>query len=292
MPPQPAEPSSMSVSLRLALEGFSTFERQALQSYFRLCAARQPAFEPDATLADCSFCLVDADRPAAVEAVRAARRQSTSIYIGMRAPAGAAAHLTRPIDPRRVARALEALAGAAATAATTVTLAVADATDAQMATSRAAAPEAVPAEAAPVPLLRRKSPASPAADASFAFDVLVASDLDITRRSLAVQLERLGCRVTQAASSEQALARLAERRFRLVFADMGPTDLDGLALCQLIKQGGAGAPAIVRVGALPSPSDRVRGLLSGCDEHLARPVALHELAAVLHAHGNRRRRAR
>lgn len=276
----------MNPNLRLALEGFSTFERQALHSYFRLSALRQPAFEPGATLADCEFCVVDADRPAAVEAVRAAQRQGISIYVGARAPAGAAAHLPRPIDPRRVASALDALVRASQPPAAS------ESTYESEAEPGVTAAAAAPAPSAPIRATRRLAPSRMAAPTSFDLDVLVVDDLDITRRFLVVQLERLGCRVAEAASAQQALDRIAGQRFRLVFADVALEGLDGLVLCQHIKQGGAGAPAVVLVGAPASPSDRVRGLLSGCDERLAKPIVAGDLIAVLNTHSNRRRRAR
>lgn len=247
----------MSPGLPLALEGFSTFERQALESYFRLCA-REPVFEAGASLADCAFCLVDADRPAAVEAVRAARRQNASIYIGARAPDDAAVHLPRPIDPRRVARALDTLARAtqAALASTSsaagATGVLARATAMATSTSAAAPTRSLPAGQV------RHSPPGTAPSTPFNLDVLVVDDLETTRRLLAVQLERLGCRVAEAADAQQALARLAEQRFRLVFADVALPGLDGLVLCRHIKQGGAGAPAVVPVGAPASPRPRAR----------------------------------
>ncbi|MBA2722740.1 MAG: response regulator [Methylibium sp.] len=274
----------MSSSLRLALEGFSAFERQALQSYFRLCM-RRPGFEAGASLADCDFCVVDADRPAAVEAVRAARRQGASLYVGAAAPDGAAAHLPRPIDPRRVASALDALAREAPSSTMS-----SGATE--LSTAAAAELPAAPACSTPAAPASAPSPSRKAGTASFNLDVLVVDDIDTTRRLLVMQLESLGCRVAEAVNAQQALARLAEQRYRLVFADVALAELDGLVLCQRIKQGGAGAPAVVLVGAAASASDRVRGLLSGCDEHLAKPIASEALFAVLNAHGNRRRRAR
>lgn len=275
----PAPRLAVSPRLRLALEGFSDFERQALESYFRLAAVRQPAFEPGAGLGDCAFCVVDADRPAAVAAVRAAQRQGVAVYVGKQAPQDAAAHLPRPIDPRRVARALDALARTTVSRPEATTPA-----DAQV----PVVPLARPAARLPA---RSTRPLRAASSASFDFDVLVVSDLDLTRRFLAVQLQRLGCRVHECGSAGEALDGLAARRFRVVFADMA-TAHAGLDLCQRIKHAQAGAPAVVLVGALASPSDRVRGLMSGCDEHLARPIVMDELVAVLRTHGNRRRRAR
>lgn len=267
----------MSAAFRLALEGFGSFEAQALQSYFRLAGAQQPSFVAGAELAACDFCVVDADRPAAVEAVRAAGRQAVSVYVGARAPEGGAKHLPRPIDPRRVARALEALVRAPKPAPTA-------------APTPAPAPAARPAAAAEAQ--PRSDVEARAAPATAVLDVLVVDDVDITRRLLAVQLQRLGCRVTEAADAAQALGMIRQQRFRVVFADAELAGIGGTGLCQYIKQAGAGAPAVVLVGAPASASERVRHTLAGCDGYLGKPIATEALSTLLRAHGNRRRRAR
>ena len=60
-------------------------------------------------LADSDFCVVDADRASAVEAVRSAGRMDWGVFVGGQLPKGAIMHLARPIDPTQVARALETL---------------------------------------------------------------------------------------------------------------------------------------------------------------------------------------
>lgn len=256
----------MNARWRVALVGFSPFEQQALESYFRLAAGPAPAFEPAPSPGDCDFCVVDGDRPAAVEEVRAANRTSGSVFIGQQVPVGAVMHLHRPIDPRQVARALETLVLA----------------------RQAVADPYAPRPAAARPAKRPR----PVAEARFDIDVLVVDDIDIARRFLQVQLEQLGCRVAVAASAEEALAQLAQARFRVVFSDVQMQDMDGLALCQQIKQRRKGAPTVVLISSQVTPSDRVRATIAGADAFLGKPIDAAELVAVLRTCSNRRRRAR
>lgn len=123
-------------------------------------------------------------------------------------------------------------------------------------------------------------------------DVLVVDDIDIARRLLQVQLQQLGCRVTTAESGADALERLQAAHFRIVFSDVEMKDMDGLALCQQIKQRRKGAPTVVLVSARSTPSDRVRATIAGADGFLGKPIDAAELVTVLRACSNRRRRAR
>ncbi len=260
-------PAPLPARYRVLLQGFGGFERLALESYFRLAASHAPAFEPAASLADCDYCVVDADSPPAVAAVCAAGRLAASVFVGRDAPDGAALHLPRPIDALKVARALESLVAAAAH------------------------PEAPTVAAAPPAEPDLDLFAAVASGPGLDLDVLVVDDSDIARRFLAVQLQRLGCRVTQAGSTDEALALVAARRFRIVFSDVVMAEPDGLALCHEIKQrGAADAPVVVLVSARCSPTDRVRGTLAGCDAYLGKPLPNGALQEVLRLHGGLDRR--
>lgn len=269
MTARPIRPTRDAVATRhrVALHGFSAFEQQALETCFRLAAGPAAAFEPAASLDDSDFCVVDADRPAAVAAIGAAGRVDRTVFVGQQAPAGATMHLRRPIDPRQVMRALETLV---------------------LARQAVADPYAPKAPRAARPAKRPK----PAAEAHFDLEVLVVDDIDIARRFLQVQLEQLGCRVTAADSADAALQALARRPFRVVFSDVEMQGTDGLGLCRQVKQQPRGAPAVVLVSAHASPSDRVRATIAGADGFLGKPIDPAELVAVLRDCSNRRRRAR
>ena len=60
-------------------------------------------------LSDADFAVVDADSQPAVKGVMQSGRVAQSVFVGSQAPAGAASHLLRPIDPVRILRTLDAL---------------------------------------------------------------------------------------------------------------------------------------------------------------------------------------
>ncbi|MEP6873326.1 MAG: response regulator [Burkholderiales bacterium] len=61
-------------------------------------------------IADADFAIVDADSKPAVKSIVQAARVADSVFVGSRAPPGAAALVPRPIDPARILRALIDLA--------------------------------------------------------------------------------------------------------------------------------------------------------------------------------------
>ena len=94
---------------RVALLGFSAFEKAALSAFLRLPRADAPDYEPVDTLAAGDLALADADLPDAVDTVLRAGRVDETVFIGSHAPAGCSAWTMRPIDPLRVLRELDAI---------------------------------------------------------------------------------------------------------------------------------------------------------------------------------------
>lgn len=264
----------------VAIEGFSAFERQALASFFRLAAQRSPAFRQvdEAGLAD--FLIADADHPASVTAVRRGQRVEDSVFIGARAPEGAAAWLPRPIEPMYVLRALEELVELRLSAPEPPS-AMMDLDPHDADTQRGGLdgrPEhsEVPPQSVPRPR------------GGGGREVLLVEDSPIARQFLKQRLQHLGYRVHECASGEAALEILSKRTFGMVFLDVvlgPPGSVDGLQLCQRLKQrgaqGGGLRTVVVIVTGLDGATDRVRGSLAGCDAYLTKPLHESEFIATL-----------
>jgi CheY-like chemotaxis protein len=110
----------MPAPYRVALLGFSPFERNTLASYFRLATHRSPSYTLVQTLTDPDFMVADADHGPSVQLALAEEMLALTVFIGTQPPAGATAWMKRPIDPLHVMRELDAmvgLLGAAAAAA-------------------------------------------------------------------------------------------------------------------------------------------------------------------------------
>ena len=176
----------MPKTYRVALLGFSLFERSTLATYFRLAAPRDPGFELVSARDGSDFILADADDAASVQLVLTTERLGETVFIGSQAPEGAVAWMMRPIDPLQVMRELDAMLlqrdGGAEPAAAT----------------RSAAPPA-PAVQPPAP------PAGPAA--------LLVDDSALALRFLASRLQPWGLAVECVSSSGKAVERLAQRNY-------------------------------------------------------------------------------
>lgn len=251
-------PERIAMRYTVALRGFSDFERSALSSFFRLGQQREPAYDQGASLDESDFVIADADDAAGVELLRQAGRLHDTVFIGAREPAEAVSWLRRPIEPTRILRALDLLLE-----------------------QRLDTPDepAGPGEAMLEVVDDSGRPVR---------DVLVVDDSRIALKFLQVRLQRLGYRVHVAHDAAQAQEKLATHTYAVVFLDVVLGDegnLDGLALCQQIKQGkvhpAPAKPAVVMVTGRASATDRVRGDLAGCDAYLTKPLMEEEFLAAL-----------
>jgi CheY-like chemotaxis protein len=284
--PSSAEPRSY----RVALEGFSEFERGMLAACFRLVERRTPAYVHVGDSAQSDLIVANADQAHLVARIVTIRRVNDTVFVGVRAPREAIAHVERPIEPTRILRELDQLV-----ALRTVRIGL----DLELPTPMSMS-SLQPLPASVDLLLHDIAP--PAADHIDAVAappargggrvVLVVDDSPIARKFLDARLQRLGYVVHSAASGEQALELAARQRFAVVFLDVGlaPGDsagqrLDGLEVCQRIRhsaqQRGEEPPAVVLVTGSASGSERVRGSLAGCDAYLTKPLLEAEFIEVL-----------
>lgn len=97
----------MTTRFRVALQGFSDFERDALTSSFRLAGSRQPSYRLVHAMAGSDFIVADADNGRVRNAIVTSGRLVDTIFIGDDGPDGAHAVLPRPIDPTRLLRELD-----------------------------------------------------------------------------------------------------------------------------------------------------------------------------------------
>ena len=263
--------------LRVALLGFGDFERSAMVSYLRLSATRVPAYQEAETLTSADYLIADADHAGTLDAVLGADRVADTIFIGSLSPDGALAWMMRPIDPLQVFRELDA----------TVSMRL---SRSQAAHSARANPPTLSDEVLQVPAAAPKHVAAPkpavrgaprrVGDVSAPTAALLVDDSEVALRFLERQLQALGLRTDTAGDSQRALELLARQTYDIVFldVDLGPhSELDGLALCQHIKQhyrprAAVGPPAVVMVSASAAATDRVRGAFAGCDAYLAKPL--------------------
>lgn len=102
----------MSAHFRVALHGFSDFERTSLTFCLKHAAAREPGYVQVALIADSDFIVADASHEGIAGSQTRGERLRDTLFVGDKPPLGATAHVSRPIDPERILRALDAMAAA------------------------------------------------------------------------------------------------------------------------------------------------------------------------------------
>ena len=275
-PSMPTLGSANARIYRVALEGFSEFERGMLASFFRLAERRTPAYVQVDDSTQGELIVANADRAQLLERIVAARRVNDTVFVGAKAPREAIAHVERPIEPTQILRELDQLV-----ALRTVRIGL----DLELPIA------GLQAEPNAVDLLLHDID-SPCPGHGGGRAVLVVDDSPIARKFLEARLKRLGYAVQTAARGEEAIELAARHRFAIVFLDVGLStagaaapQLDGLQVCQIIRQRaqqwGEAEPAIVFVTGSASPAERVRGSLVGCDGYLTKPLLEAEFIDVL-----------
>jgi len=292
----------MSLPYRVAVLGFSPFERSALASYFRLATRRSPAYEQAETADDAHFLIIDADHPEAVRTAVLQGRVGDAVFIGAQPPAGADVWMMRPIDPLHVLRELDGKVSALALRRMPAPPAAHEHGSSQVRTViQPPRPRPTPGRRAgdgPAPpdgggFVAVARPAAPAGAAAPSAEALLVDDSEIALRFLQSKLRRYGIATECVTTSAKAVDAMARRAFDFVFLDveLGSTsELDGLALCQHLKRqhlapGGGRPPVVVFVSAHANEVDRARGALAGADGYLGKPLADEALRGLLARYG-------
>ena len=97
----------MPAPVRVAILGFSAFERSAITSYFGLNPGRMPRYELVDDVDEARMVVADADQPGVAVLLRTLGRTAQAVFIGEHPPAHAGAWMMRPIDQTQVLRELE-----------------------------------------------------------------------------------------------------------------------------------------------------------------------------------------
>ena len=142
----------MSQPLRVAIQGFSAFERSTFEAFFRLSTRRTPAYEYCARLRDSDLVIADGDRPDTLGELTRTDKLARTLWVGATREPGVAQHLRRPINLMALVKLLDQMLLEAAPDST------APATNP---TTLAAAPP--PARPAPEPVSPLNTPTQPPA---------------------------------------------------------------------------------------------------------------------------------
>lgn len=123
--------------------------------------------------------------------------------------------------------------------------------------------------------------------------ILLVEDEAGIRKLVRINLESEGFQVQDFADAESALEFMNTKpAMALGILDlMLPGKLDGISLCELLRQKGFQFPVIF-LTARGRLEDKLQAFKSGADDYLTKPFELEELLARVHARLGRRQRAR
>jgi len=114
-------------------------------------------------------------------------------------------------------------------------------------------------------------------------EILSVEDDDNVAYVITTTLQLRGFSVTRAKTGRDALRLALEgNRPDLMILDVMLPDLNGFEVCQRLREAGANIPVIF-LTASDSVGDKVRGLIIGGDDYLAKPFSVEELSARVRA---------
>jgi two-component system sensor histidine kinase/response regulator len=140
----------------------------------------------------------------------------------------------------------------------------------------------------PADEIQTRPVAQPASDVTFdqPLKILLAEDNQVNQLTATTMLEKLGHSVVVANNGREAIEKLGEQEFDLVFMDVQMPELDGMAATGEIRESeqatGKHIP-IVAMTAHAMQGDREKCLESGMDDYISKPIRRKELASVLNA---------
>ncbi|MBP6898714.1 MAG: response regulator [Burkholderiaceae bacterium] len=99
----------MTAPVRIAILGFSDFERSALASQLERAWRRERSYRHVLAIDDADLIIADADQPGVLALLQRIDRVDDAVFVGAQTPGAGAGWMMRPIDPARVLRQLDSL---------------------------------------------------------------------------------------------------------------------------------------------------------------------------------------
>ncbi len=111
--------------------------------------------------------------------------------------------------------------------------------------------------------------------------VLVVDDSLIIREQMKLILEELGSSVTTCSSGEEALQKVGQDDFDVIFLDVIMPGLSGFDTCKKLKMKENRNTKVIMLTSKGSPVSRVRGRLSGANTYITKPATVDKLARYI-----------
>jgi len=115
-------------------------------------------------------------------------------------------------------------------------------------------------------------------------EVLLVEDDEAIGDLVKYNLERQGFSVDWVLDGKEALERLKEKKYDIIILDLMLPSVDGLELCQKVRQEGKNKETpIIVLTALGDEDTKVKGFAAGADDYVTKPFSVKELLARIEA---------
>jgi signal transduction histidine kinase/ActR/RegA family two-component response regulator len=111
--------------------------------------------------------------------------------------------------------------------------------------------------------------------------IVIVEDNPDVRDLLKMRLMRLGHRVEAASEGNSGLAKVLKVQPDVAFIDIGLPGIDGYQIAEKVREALGENIILVALSGFGQPEDKKKAIESGFDQHLTKPVELHDLEAVL-----------
>lgn len=111
--------------------------------------------------------------------------------------------------------------------------------------------------------------------------ILIAEDNPINQQLALIVLNKLGYSPQLAENGKEALEKMEDQHFDLIFMDVQMPELDGLEATQRIRQQQYRQPVIIAMTANAMQGDREECLKAGMDDYISKPVKPELIAQLL-----------
>ena len=112
--------------------------------------------------------------------------------------------------------------------------------------------------------------------------VLIVEDSPEISELLRLSVQDAGYEATIEANGAKALEVATDEPFALILLDVVLPDLDGLQICQKLRERGINTPILI-LTSRDTLEDRVAGLDAGADDYIVKPFEVPELLARIRA---------
>jgi len=115
-------------------------------------------------------------------------------------------------------------------------------------------------------------------------EVLLVEDDEAIGDLVKYNLERQGFSVDWVLDGKEALEKLKEKKYDIIILDLMLPGVDGLELCQKVRQEGKNRETpIIVLTALGDEDTKVKGFAAGADDYVTKPFSVKELLARIEA---------